>query len=557
MSLKEQLIEIFKKPNWWAWIGKKHPLLLLELIRLTNFLQDDYPLVIRAWHITQDLYIIPKCSLCDDSVFFRKKQNQYSDYCRGCAKKVEQQNRELANLEKYGTKHVLSVKSVRQKIQQTNLEKYGVEFLAQSETIRRKIKETVQRNYGVDNPSQSVEIKAKKTVKSISRYGVDNPSQSTEVKLKVKQTNLVKYGNECVLQSNEIRNKIKQTCLDIYGTEFHSQKHISKESLTVLESKDTLIDMHHNKKMSQSEIAKLLDVAQTTISDYFFRYNIEVKYYFRSAGEKELFDFVLSSFPNAIPNYRKIEGVELDCFIPDISLAIEYNGVYWHSEKAGKPQNFHSDKYNLCKANGIRLITIFENEWIDKNDLVKSKLLNIFGKSQERKIYARKTTICEVSTKDKNEFFNLYHIQESGPSSINFGLMSRGELVACIGFIRYNDYYVLNRYASSCNVVGGFTKLLTHFENKFAKPKIVTFADLRWSDGNLYHNSKFKLDSVLEPDYSWVKDGKVWHKFNWRHTSGLKKLQNYDPNKSEIENMHAHGFYRLWDCGKLRFVKNT
>jgi hypothetical protein len=557
MTVKEELREIFKQKNWPGWLARNRPLLLAELKRLTNFVPEDFPLVVRAWHITNEVFTIPKCALCDQVVFLRKKQNTYSDYCRECARKVEQQNREKAVLKKYGTRQILSVGSIRESIKKTNLKKYGVEFVSQSKIIRDKIENTVKEKYGVSNPSQADSVKQKKIIKSMKVYGVANPLMVDEIKDKIKETNKEKYGTQNAMQSDKIKNKNKATCLQKYGVEFHVQKNLSNEALEVLNSKDILIDMHHNKKMTQGEIAKIIDVTQTTVSNYCFKHNIEVKHYFRSAGEKELFDFVLSSFPNAIPNYRKIAGVELDCFIPDISLAIEYNGVYWHSEKVGKTQNFHADKYNLCKDNGIRLITIFENEWTEKNDLVKLKLLNIFGKSQERKIFARKTTICEVSTKDKNNFFDLYHIQESGPSSINFGLMSDNDLVACMGFIKYNDYYVLNRYASSCNVVGGFTKLLTHFENKFDKPKIVTFADLRWSGGDLYHNSKFKLDSVLEPDYSWVKDGKVWHKFSWRHTSGLKKLQNYDPNKSEIENMHAHGFYRLWDCGKLRFVKNT
>lgn len=553
----EELIEITKRKNWPAWLARNKPDLLSEIRRLTEFLEDTSPLVVRVWHILNNIFNVPTCQLCTQQVFLRKKSRTYSEYCRPCSKKIEQQNREKAVLDKYGTKHVLSIPDVRKKIKSTNLEKYGAEYLSQSDIIREKVRKTVKQKYGVDNISQSPEIKKKKVDKSLEVFGVENHLSAVEVRDRIKKTNQKRYGASNAMQSDLVKEKNKRTCLHKYGVEFHIQKNLSHEAITTLNSKDTLIDMHHTKKMSLSEIAKSIGVVQTTVSDYFLRHDIEVKHYFRSTGEKELFDFVTALFPSAQPNYRKINGVELDCFIPEISLAIEYNGVYWHSEKAGKTSSYHSDKYKLCKNNGIRLITIFENEWLDKKDLVKSKLLNIFGKSNDRKIYARKTQICDVSTGDKNNFFDLYHIQQSGPSSINVGLKMNDELVACMGFIKHKDYFVLNRYASSCRVIGGFTKLLSYFEALYHTPKIVTFADLRWSEGDLYYKSKFVLDSVLDPDYSWVKNGKVWHKFNWRHTSGLKTLPNYDPNKSETENMHEHGFYRLWDCGKLRFVKNA
>ena len=202
------------------------------------------------------------------------------------------------------------------------------------------------------------------------------------------------------------------------------------------------------------------------------------------------------------------------------------------------------------------MVSIFENEWKENSELIKNKLRNILNTSHSEKIYARKCSIKSVDTKEKRQFFNTNHIQGDGPSSINYGLYHDNQLVACIGFIKQKDHFVLNRYATSCNVVGGFTKLLTHFEREYNKPKIVTFADLRWSEGDLYKKTGFIMDKELKEDYYWVKGSKVWHKFNFRHSLMKTKLENYDPNLSESENMYKHGFNKIYDCGKLRFIKN-
>jgi hypothetical protein len=214
-------------------------------------------------------------------------------------------------------------------------------------------------------------------------------------------------------------------------------------------------------------------------------------------------------------------------------------------------------KYDMCKEKGIRLIQIFEDEWLQKEQIVKNKLLNILGVSTQDKIFARKTIIKEISKKEKSNFFNNTHIQGDGPSSINYGLFHNDELVAAIAFIKQkNNEYILNRYSTSANVIGGFSKLLSHFEKQFKPSKIITFADLRWSEGDLYEKTGFKLDKILEPDYSYVFKGERIHKFNFRHKNMKNKLSDYDSNLSEHENMLNNKIYRIYDCGKLRFVKH-
>ena len=92
----------------------------------------------------------------------------------------------------------------------------------------------------------------------------------------------------------------------------------------------------------------------------------------KSHYESELYDFITSLGYSCIRNTREIiSPLELDLYIPDKSLAIEFNGDYWHSELY-KDKDYHYNKFKLCKERGINLISIFENEWISNSDIIKN-----------------------------------------------------------------------------------------------------------------------------------------------------------------------------------------
>lgn len=250
---------------------------------------------------------------------------------------------------------------------------------------------------------------------------------------------------------------------------------------------------------------------------------------------------------------------ELDVVIPEHSLAIEYCGLYWHSEQMNRGKEYHRNKYEKCKHAGIRLITLYEDEWTTKQELIKTKLSHIMGISKQHKVYARTTTIIEVDIDTRRHFFNTNHIQGDGTGSLCYGLLHHGELIACMAFKRRSDkIYELTRYATSCIVAGGFSKLLKHFTKVNKWDQIISFADLRWSDGTMYQANGWILDSVLPPDYYYSPDGNVRvHKFNYRRKYLPKMLKEFDPNKSEWENCKANRVYRIWDCGKQRWIMNN
>ena len=179
-------------------------------------------------------------------------------------------------------------------------------------------------------------------------------------------------------------------------------------------------------------------------------------------------------------------GKELDIVVPEKRIAIEFNGLYWHSDRT-KDRSYHLNKTKQAEAAGYRLIHIFEDEWYERKDQVKAKLKAILGVDDRLKVFARKTDLKIPSKSQCKEFFDSNHIQGSTSYSIAFGLMYGDDFVAMMTFVKRSDgEYELNRYATSHKVPGGFSKLL-----KFAKRelldigvrKIVSFADRRYSVG--------------------------------------------------------------------------
>jgi hypothetical protein len=565
MITRQTILEFFNETNWTKKLrifgNNPNTILIREVIvNMTSYLPANSIWLRRAWHIINDTKNPPACIECGAEVKWTDYSKKYSDFCsmkcsHGSNQTKERRKSTIVN--SYGVEYITQSKDFREKVKNTNIEKYGVESTLSDFNTKEKIKKTNTDRYGVENPFASTDIQKKIKITNLERYGVENPNQNEEIKQKSVITNLVRYGTNHSSQNLKIKNKLKYTNKVMYDGH-PMQVHISKKSKKLLKDVNWLKHQHHVNKLTITEIADMLGIYDTTLNSYFKKYNIETKHYFTSIPEKKLCALLITQNLYYEQNTRTIiHPYELDIYIPDQKLAIEYCGLYWHSEEH-KPDNYHRMKYEKCKALGIRLITLFEDEWLEHENIVKGKLLHILGKSYSRKIFARKTTAADITRQDKSNFFDQYHIQGNGPSSINIGLKHDNEIVAVMGFIKNNDNsFTLNRYATSCNVVGGFSKLLKYFEKEYNSPKIISFADLRWSEGDLYYNNGFIMDKKLRPDYYWT-DGRHGrhHKFNFRHSGMKTKLKNYDPALSETDNMHAHGFFKIYDCGKLRFVKN-
>lgn len=281
-----------------------------------------------------------------------------------------------------------------------------------------------------------------------------------------------------------------------------------------------------------------------------------------SNAEREICDFVKGMYDGiVIRNYRNIlnDNKELDLYLPSKNIAIEFDGLYWHNEKNKPSPKYHLDKTNECLSKGIQLIHIFEDEWIYKKDIVKSRLSYLIGKT-DNKIYARKCNIREVSSKVSREFLNDNHIQGYCHSVYRYGLFYNNELVSLMTFgkLRKNlgskkkdGCFELLRFCNKLNttVIGGASRLMKHFV-AMVKPKMIkSYADKRWSVGKLYESLGFTFDHYSNPSYFYVINDKRENRFNYRKDILVK--EGYDKNKTEHEIMKERGIYRIYDCGCL------
>ena len=347
--------------------------------------------------------------------------------------------------------------------------------------------------------------------------------------------------------------------LETYGVEHHKQRHLGPDVLSKLNDVDWLTEQNHVHQLSITGIAEKLGCWYAVINDRFQKFNIPIKTVTGSSqGERDLRD-ELAKHVEVVSNTREIIApLELDIYIPSHNLAIEYCGLYWHSDKF-RDRNYHLNKLDACEAKGIRLITIFEDEWLADSNRVIRKILNILGLDQSIKVHARSCTVVELTAQQKREFFDQHHIQGSGPGSVTYGLVHEGVIVAAMTFIKQpGGRWDLNRFATSTRIPGGFSKLLTHFKRSHQWSEIVSFADRRWSEGDLYNKSGFTLEKVLPPDYYYTDTKIRKHKFNFRHKNLPKILgEQYNPNETEFQNMDCTQFLRIWNCGLLRYVTRS
>jgi hypothetical protein len=274
-----------------------------------------------------------------------------------------------------------------------------------------------------------------------------------------------------------------------------------------------------------------------------------------SNQEVEVKDFICTFIDSSkcIFNTKQtITPKELDIYISEKNFAIEYNGLYWHTEDQ-KGKTYHLDKTDACKAVGIQLFHIFSDEWTNKKDIIKSMIQHRVG-CAARKIPARKCTIREISNKEGHSFFDRTHISGNTPARGYFGLFhtseNKEELVACLSFRKpvqnkkYANTIEIARFATELNtaVIGGFSKLFKQLKN-YAKENgfknILTYADRRFGEGGVYLTAGFVYFGSTPIDY-WYTDGLVRHfRFKFRA----------QPGKPEKQVAAENGVFKIFGCG--------
>jgi hypothetical protein len=449
---------------------------------------------------------------CGNSCVFTSVDVGYRRTCKlgvNCKSysRESKENRQRACLEKYGEIHHMKVKAQQEKVKATNLKKYGAEFPLQATTINKKFRNT-----------------------------------------------LAQRSEEEIIA---ITNNRRSSLLKLHGVSASMQIHIGKEVMDCLN--DYAMFSKIITGLTRAEACEKLGIGDTYLR--YFNKKHQVHHLYKqpdkSKEEEELCRFLDSLQVEYISNSRNIIAPkELDIFIPKFNLAIEYDGLYWHSElSSGRDSKYHSLKRIECIKRGITLLTIFSDEWIYKKDIVISKIKNALGMST--KIYARKCQIRVVGKKEQTEFLNANHLQGSVGSTIALGLYYEDQIVSFMSFgkarFKNEESIELLRFCNKLSyiIVGGASKLFKYYVKHFNPKNIISYCDLRWSNGKLYEDLKFvNVATTIGYTYTDYKN-----RFN-RMKFQKHKISNLIENKNLTgwEMMQELGYDRIWDCGQSSWV---
>lgn len=364
-------------------------------------------------------------------------------------------------------KQKMHTKEAVEKMKNTNRVKYGVDCIFQREDVIQKAKinshtdivnnkrkQTIQNKYNVNSileikeihdkgveASKSKEVHDKIKQTNLNKYGVTNPLQQQYVKDKLKSnetkqkrnqsiinTNMTKYDVQWPAQRAEVIDKQIETNLNKYGTKSFLETDICKNKFT--EIKNNLIDnyiqnnytprLHLISKYGQGwlslNIPEIIDKGIAFIDNKYIK-QIE-DYYYRdrtnrsnSNIEQEIYTYIRQIYTGPLKknNRNIIYPFELDYYFPELNLAIEINGTYWHSNLF-KDKDYHFNKSLLCKNKNIRLIHIYEFEWINQQDYIKSVIYNaIFEKYTFKQISNNRYEVLfnyKGITKDNIAWYN-------------------------------------------------------------------------------------------------------------------------------------------------------
>lgn len=280
----------------------------------------------------------------------------------------------------------------------------------------------------------------------------------------------------------------------------------------------------------------------------------------------ELYRFIESIIQKKNEIYthsKKVLGnQELDIYIPEKNLAIEYVGTYQNNSLV-QDLNYHQDKVIACARKGVRLVHIFEYEWIDsyKKEKICNFLRDILAQEDARVIYGRNTRISDIPKEMAYEFENKYHLQGKSSSTINYGCFYKDELlgVMTFGSPRFNnsfDYELVRMcWKHKTRVIGGSEKLFKHFIKEFNPRSIISYCDIARFSGGSYMRMGFRCTSkdLTRPNYVWISwDGtKVLPRYQTQKQK-LLKLGMGTPDQTENEIMIQNGYYKVYDAGNLR-----
>lgn len=560
---------------------------LLEKIRLRTEYLEDVSFSERLYHITYGLEAKPLCSGSQPLLFVAYRSG-YRSVCalKGCvckkrtlseeSRKSGSEKRQATMLERYGVRSISKLPGVAEKIseskkrgaeawvkkmQTTMIERYGSSSTLGSPELREKVMKTNLERYGSEHISQVPQIREQIRQSCQERYGHANPMQNADIRDKVVQTCQERYGYENPMQNLEIQEKTRQTNLERYGclnpAQIRSDTETNREFFLKLRSEEFWKSFDTREQL-EMVLSKRFLSAQT-ILEYIQKNRPDLlgEYPRCSAPHRQILRFLESVGVEFEINTRKyINPYELDIVIPSKNLAIEVNGLYWHSEiGAGKTPDYHLQKTLRAEAVGLGLMQFWDSEIRDQRSIVESVIRARLGLLES--VGARECQICEVDQSEEKTFLDENHLQGYVSSQSCVGLRYQNRLVALMSFRRprfdkVHDWELL-RFCTQIGLAipGGASRL---FEKR-PTGSMISYADRRLFSGQLYQRLGFRFSHFSRPGYRYTQDYQTaFSRYRFQKSQLEKLLEVYDPRLSEWQNMSQNGWDRVWDCGQSVWV---
>ena len=488
----------FIKPKMFIENFGKEPYDLIE--STISWIKEPFSLKVFCY--INDILKEPTCKTCGKSVPFKCSELKFQTYCSIKCKfqdnETIQSIKRKTCMEKYGAINVLASDYGKEKMKKTFLEKYGMDNYTKTEEYKERLKNgDIKTNYN-----------GKKAGETMMRNHYH--------KLKEKYPNVIPmFKLEEYFGSGDYTIEYDWKC--------RKCKHLFKRCLNVNYSMECPKCNRHG----------------TSIERFIHNYLHKRKISY------------------SIRNRKIIENKELDIYIPEKKIAIECNGLYWHSEK-NKPKKYHLEKTENCEKIGIRLLQIFSDEIQFKMKATINRLNNIFNLNKI-KIDSEKCELREVDSETTEKFLLKYHLEGPDNPTYRYGLYYKDRLLSVMTFekCKTEGLYKYSRFCTinGVEVINGDKKMLDCFIREANPKKIIAKACRRWNVGNHYEKLGFKFSNKSEPQY-WYTDKSYlyrFHRFAFAKQLLPKKLENFDPNLSEKQNMEKNGFTRIYDCGSLKY----
>ncbi|WP_407305397.1 hypothetical protein [Acinetobacter sp.] len=493
----------------------------LDLLRIQTGLKDGtIPEII--FNAENNLYGRGKCEICEKETKLYVARGGWAKYCG-----------KVCMNSKDGSRHKNS--EVTKQINGTSIG---------ASSIREKAEKTCVERYGVNNPSLAKEVQEKRAAAFYTRFGTNTPLKHAGTQQKIKSTMIAKYGgtgNGSLLIGKKITDSKRLSILHELSIRLPEWS-INTSVANWDGCQGSPLSITHN---CGNTIEKWVWTGRNLFDPICPKCHA-------SKPQKKIIDLLNSLRIQYDVNDRKIiSPKELDIVIPSKNLAIEINGLYWHGELAGKDKKYHLTKTEEAAAVNYQLIHLTDRDIIEKWCAVEMMLKAKLGLLPKQ--HARKLCVKELSATSANEFLKKYHLQSYAKSSIKLGLVDmNGDIisVATFGKSRFDnkENWELIRFASTAAVRGGASKLIKAFQKMVGHGKLISFADRRWSQGNLYETLGFKLECKTSPGYWYFNQTEFHHRTKFqRH-----KIKEH-PELTEWSAMQKLGWDRIWDCGSLKY----